>query len=127
MAKVKVLGRAVVVTSDLKLEDIQLAESIAPSSLKLVDAESKEVLFQVGAGKNCESINDNGAIFSQDNMITVLVGGNKPITRKDIKDLLGNAIIKLGRVEKQVAKELPSIEKELDKVISFVEVEGEDK
>lgn len=127
MAKVKVLGRAVVVTSDLKLEDIELAASIAPSSLKLVDAESKEVLFQVGAGTHCESINDNGAIFSQDNMITVLVGGNKPITRKDIKDLLGNAIIKLGRVEKQVAKELPSIEKELDKVISFVDEEGGNK
>ena len=119
MAQAKILGRAVVVESTLSYDDIKLAQSIVPSSLKIIDEKTNEVLFVVTPGKE-EAINENGAVFSQDNFITMLVPGSKPITKQIVRDLLGNALIKLSTVEKQVAKELPKFEKELDKSITVV-------
>ena len=52
MAKIMVAGDAVVVTSDMKLEDIKLVKKYRPEALTLFEGEGeeKEPVFKIGIG-----------------------------------------------------------------------------
>ena len=65
MAKVAVMGNAIIVTSSVKLEDLKTVQKYRPCALTLYGGEDgKEPIFAVKVGCN-SSINKYGATFAE--------------------------------------------------------------
>lgn len=59
--KITVNGNALVLTSETKMEDIELLKKVNPDALKLKDKDGNEI-FAIGAGTN-GGISKNGVVF----------------------------------------------------------------
>ena len=119
MAKINVIGDAVVVTSALKLEDIKLVQKYRPKALVLTEEVDgvKEPVFAIAASEGgCGDITDFGATFTgatRDEeklatITTVLKGA--PANLKDyLADKLGGALMKLNKLEQEIPAVLAEI------------------
>ena len=117
MAKVVSVGDAVVITSEVKLEDIKKIQKYRPEALVLKGGEdNKEEIFRIGIGDS--GINTYGASFCKetrdDKLATITLTTN--YSGDDIKgfiaDELGGALTNLGKLEKTLPAILESIDKE---------------
>lgn len=133
MAKIKIAGDAAVVTSALKLSDIQTVEKYRPKALTLYGGEEgKTPLFVVGTtAKGSGSINEYGAVFNGEShdgegfaTLTVsILDRPKDVCVKDwIADKLGGAIINLNALEEQLPAVLTEIAEQKERVVSGIEV-----
>lgn len=118
MAKITVVGQAVVVTSGLKLEDIKTIEKYRPDALILKGGENnKEELFRIGTGAG--SINQYGASFNEatrdDNkfaVITLTTDYSGDDIKGYVADQLGSAITNLKALEEKLPEVVESIKAE---------------
>ena len=119
MAKITTVGQAVVVTSELKLEEIKKVAKYRPNELQLKGGkDDKEVVFAIGIGKG--KINQYGASFDKETMdgegkacITIMkeYEGDKEKISELIADEFGAALINLEKIEAK----LPAVIEEIDK------------
>ena len=118
MAKVVSVGQAVVITSEVKLEDIKKIQKYRPEALVLKGGEdNKEEIFRIGIGDG--KINTYGASFGEATRddeklatITMTTNYNGDDIKGFIVDELGGALTNLGKLEKTLPAVLESIDKD---------------
>ena len=125
-AKVTVIGEAVVVTSDLKLEDIETAKKYRPEALKLF--KDKEQIFEIDTSdRSSGSINKYGATFSK----TTDAEGHATITLQvdrtgdvaaEIQDKIGLALLNLKKIEEGFGAAIESINADKAAIAQLIEV-----
>lgn len=116
MAKIKVLGQAVVVTSSIKLEDIKKVKKYRPDALILKGGEDgKEQIFALGVGEG--SVNKYGASFNRETRdndklatMTLTTSYDGEDIQEHVADELGEALVKLRAIEEK----FPAIIAEVD-------------
>lgn len=119
MAKLSILGNAVVVTSAMKLEDIRTIEKYNRDALILKeDVEGKKVpVFGVATGKTGE-INQNGATFADETRdddkfaqitLCTCADGITGDVKEWAADKFGKAITRLNQLEATIPAVLEGI------------------
>ena len=133
MAKIVIAGDAVVVKSELKLEDIKTIEKYRPNDLVLKGGEDgKEPIFRLGTTTGAGSINSVGASFGREASdgsglacITMVKSG---VPTDEVKewaaDTLGSAIINLNALEAKLPEVLDAIAAEKATVMANITVAG---
>ena len=131
MAKIVIAGDAVVVKSELKLEDIKTIAKYEPKALTLMGGEDgKEPIFAVGLTTDAGDININGASFGKADSdgkatITMVMQGVPTEKAKDwVADRLGSAIMHLNALEAKLPEVLSGISAKRAAVMEGIEVAG---
>lgn len=117
MSKIKIAGNAIVVESDLKLEDIKTVKRYNEAALVLMEGEGdfKEPVFAIDVTtRGLGLINANGAEFggatdAGNAIITMVVPGTVTDVKKWVGENLTGAIMRLNALEKVVAEVLTKI------------------
>ena len=132
MAKILAVGKALVVTSTLKLDEIETVKKYRPDSLVLYEGEGdkKEPVFAIGvAGGNGDgNINKFGASFDGKNpegyaQITMFMNIHEGENVKDvIADEIGVAILRLGELEEKLPAVIEEIKAEKAAIQATIEV-----
>jgi hypothetical protein len=128
MAKVTVVGDAVVVTSSMKLEDIRAIQKYRPSALTLMGGENnKEPVFAVGTTRGNGNINAHGASFSGEARddsglatITLAVAGVDSDIKEWVADHIGAALISLNKLEAALPGALQGIRTERAQIMENI-------
>ena len=121
MAKMKILGTAVTITSAIKVADLKKLEKFKPEALKLIECvgNAKEEKFSVALGTNpiTPSVTKYGVVFNSENAdgyaevtlpIPTSIAADK---RKEyVADTYGYALLSLNELESQIAKVLVETE-----------------
>lgn len=111
MAKITVIGDAMVITSSKRFEDIMLLEKYRPKALALYSEDGKDEIFRVGTTNNAGSINTYGASFGSvshdgQELATITLGIPSGIDSTEVEDyvedVVGTAILNLNKVEEQI-------------------------
>ena len=106
MAKIIVAGDAVVITSDVKLEDIKLVKKYRPEALTLFEGEGqeKEAVFKIGIGAS--SIGKYGVEFDRESRdddklatLTVLIPAGTKDAKEYVSDVYGRPVLMLNKLE----------------------------
>jgi len=129
MAKLKISGNAIVLTSDLKLDTIKKMEKYNPDALIIFNETKngdREEVFKIGSGA-ISGISVFGITFAETNkaglaVATILLPETIPNDAKKqfVKDVFGNTIFLLQDLEAAVktsCEELDAAYAELDKII----------
>lgn len=130
MSKATVVGDALVITSDLSLEDIKTVEKYGPEHLVLKGGEDgKEELFAICSCEGNGDINECGAAFGRTTRdddkfacITMMIGDVKGDVAQYVADLIGPALYKLNKLEAQVVAAMPEIEAYKAAMMDSIEV-----
>jgi len=128
-ASVVIAGDAVVITSELKLEDIKTVEKYRPKALVLLGGEDgKEPVFVIGAGAG--NINQYGAEFcgeardgSGKACITLVMGGNTDDVKAAVADKFGAALVNIGKLEASIPAVLEEIKAEREAIMANISVQ----
>lgn len=126
MAKIKVVGNAVVLESTMKLADIKKVEKYRPAALTLKDEDGKPI-FRVATGDN-PAANDVSVVFNGNThdeaknatctwIVKADIGEG---FKADLADLYGAALLKLNQFEEKFPGIIDDIDKERDAVLSNI-------
>lgn len=131
MAKIVIAGDAVVVKSDLKLEDIKTIEKYQPKALTLMGGEdNKEPIYCIGSTTGTGSINSVGASFGRADadgkaIVTMVMQGVPTEKAKDwVADTLGGALMNLNTLEGKLPEVLADIAAKRTTVMENISVAG---
>ena len=131
MAKVTIAGDAVVVTSSMKMADLETIAKYRPNELILKGGEDgKEPVFAIGVTSGTGNISEIGASFGRAShdenkfaTITMCTGGDVVGDIKEwVADLIGGAIIKLNKLEAKLPAVLTEITKDKAAVMENIAV-----
>lgn len=128
MAKVLVAGSAVVVTSEVKLEDIKMVSKYRPAALALMGGEDgKEEIFRVGIGSG--SINEYGVSFNEETrdenklaVLTMFIDYKGDDIKGYLADEIGGALNNLAKIEVTIPGTLAEIKAEREAVMAGISV-----
>ena len=128
MAKIVIAGQAVVVTSDMALEDIKTIKKYRPNALILKGGEDgKEPIFALGIGEGrisavgasfCEATRDEAKKAT----LTVVTEYKGDDIEGFVSDSLGTAIVNLNKLEATLPAVLAEIEAEKANIRSNITV-----
>lgn len=128
MAKITIAGQAVVVTSDMALEDIKTIKKYRPNALILKGGEDgKEPIFALGIGEGrisavgasfCEATRDEAKKAT----LTMFVEYRGDDIEGFVSDSLGTAIVNLNKLEATLPAVLEEIEAEKANIRSNITV-----
>lgn len=129
MAKVTILGGAVVVTSEFKFDEIKMVEKYRPKELVLMGGEdNKDEVFRIGTTVGNGSICEYGASFGRRTrgeeekaMITFTIENIENL-KEYITDEFGSAIMNLNKIEEKIPDVIEEIKREREKVMSGITV-----
>lgn len=129
MAKVTILGGAVVVTSEFKFDEIKMVEKYRPKELVLMGGEdNKDEVFRIGTTVGNGSICGCGASFGRRTrgeeekaMITFTIEDIEDL-KEYITDEFGSAIMNLNKIEEKIPDVIEEIKREREKVMSGITV-----
>lgn len=132
MSKVLIAGEAVVITSAMKLEELQIIKKYRPKALTLYGGEDgKEPIFVIDTTAGSGDINKYGAAFgstSHDDAklatITMCAAGITGDVREWVADQIGGAIINLNKLEATLPAVLEEIAAEKADVLNNITVAG---
>lgn len=134
MAKFKLAGNALVIQSEVKMEDMLKVQKYRKDKLTVKkEINGQEViLFGVCADKKLNNIfNKTYAVFSEDNVtedgygvITLEISNSTEglPTVEDVIDECGEGLIYLNQIEKQMETALYAIQQNLDLLTSKIEI-----
>ena len=116
-AKATVIGNAMVITSSLKLEDLETIMKYRPEALTLVKKDEdgeKDPVFRIGLTEDdAGTINKYGAVFSKtvddEGKARLTMTFGPDYTKEDLLDDLGPAILKLNELEEILGEQLEGI------------------
>lgn len=128
MAKVSIKGKAAVITSTLKLEDIKTVAKYRPDGLKIKDEDGNEV-FSIATG-TVGAISKFGVTFDGETRneqklatVTLFVDEADTDVKELIADKFGSALINLGKLEASVPAVLQAIATEKAQLMESISVE----
>lgn len=132
MAKIVIVGDAVVITSSMKLEDIKTIQKYRPDALILKDEEGEPV-FRLGVCKDgeCGDIGKYGAEFSSaardgTGLATMTLSAAGAPEDQDITefvaDTIGAYIAQLNKLEASLTDVLAEITAERDEIKASITV-----
>ena len=123
--KVKVVGTALIITSTLKVAQVEAAKNFAPDALKVFDDEGNQV-YAVATGETA-SIGKFGTTFNgadaEGNLQATVVIDNAADKKKYVTEQYGLAIAGLAQAETLVAEEIESVLATVNGALSEMEVE----
>lgn len=129
MAKVTVVGNALVITSSLKLEDIARIAKYRPEALVLKNKENGEPIFKVGTTVGGGSLSKYGAEFAESSrdsekraVLTLGFESKAEDLKKGIADAVGDSLIKLNKVEENALAVLDEIAKEEEELLNSITI-----
>lgn len=134
MAKINVMGNAVVFQSAMKLEDLEQVKKYRPEALCVKGGEDgKEILFVcTTAPGTMGDVDDKCVIFGQashdeEKLATITkVVANMPDSQEEIKSLLadklGAALNYMNKLEASLPAVLEEVKKEREAVLEAIEV-----
>ena len=118
MAKFTIAGNALVITSDLKLSDLETVKKYRPNALKLMGGENnKEELFRIDTGSDANGgISAYGVCFGaathdaeKKACITVSLGNVQGDIKEYVADKYGEAVMYLNQLEDSLPAVVASI------------------
>ena len=130
MAKAKILGNALVITSKIPYADLLMVQKYRPEALVLKDEEKKEY-FRVGITPGKGTIGTYGAEFGGEThdadklaTITLLIDGSgePEEIKKDIAEDIGLVLLNIGKVEEGIPAALNEIKAERDKILDCISI-----
>jgi len=121
MAKARILGTSVTITSAIKVADLKTLAKFKPEALKLIETvgSAKEEKFSVALGTNpiTPSVTKYGVVFNSENAdgyaevtlpIPTSIAADK---RKEyVADTYGYALLNLNQLERQIAEVITETE-----------------
>ena len=130
MPKVTIAGDAVVVSSSMKLDDLKTIAKYRPKALTLMGGDNgKEPVFAIGITSGPGSINNFGVSFGREShdeqklaTVTMVLKGATGDVAEHVADVLGAALISLGKLEAQLPAVLAEIADEKAAVMSNITV-----
>lgn len=132
MAKITIVGDAMVVTSTKTLENLKTLEKYRPKALRLYetnDEGKREEVFTVGTTKGTGSINQYGASFASEThddaklaTITLPIPTGTANAKEYAAEKIGVAITLLNKVEAQIDGALADVAAEKAKVLENITV-----
>jgi len=134
MAKITIVGEAVVIVSALKLEDIQTVQKYRPEALILRGGEDgKEPIFKLGVGAH-GTINKYGAEFATAThddeklaTMTLIMEVDGDATAEDIKamvaDGIGGYVATLNKLEATIPAVLEEVAAERAAILANISVQ----
>ena len=130
MAKITVVGNAIVVTSIFSLEEIKMIEKYRPDELVLKSEDGSEPIFKIGTKTTSGgNLNKYGAEFATEThedsrkaVITMFVTGDNTNIKDKIVEELGQAIVNLNKLEAKLPNVLEEIQAERDKILENIEI-----
>ena len=131
MAKVLIVGNALVVKSSYPTATWEKLAKYAPKSLSLYEGEGKETkpVFKVGLTTGEGSVNQYGVSFNGTDhgteklaTLTMLIPADVEDAKAWAEETIGTAIIKLNKVEKGVKEALDAVNAELKEVRENISV-----
>jgi len=127
MAKVTIAGSSYVITSAVKMADLETVKKYRPSALAITDPETKETLFRVGTG--ISSLSDYGISFGGvSNNDAKLATATLPIpvdvedAKAYVLDKAGLALVNLEKIEGVITETLDDIASERDSIAESITV-----
>jgi len=127
MAKTTIAGSSFVITSAVAMADLEVVKKYRPSALAITDPETQETLFKVGTGSN--SLSDYGISFGGvSNDETKLAVATLPIphdaedAKEYVLDKAGLALVKLEKIEAEIAEVLEGIRAERASIAESIKV-----
>jgi hypothetical protein len=127
MAKVTIAGNSFVITSTVAMADLETVRKYRPSALAIIDEETKETLFKVSSGSN--SVSDYGICFggvSNDDAklatATLCIPNDVEDAKEYVLDRAGIALVKLEKVEAEIAEVLEDIRAERNSVAESIKI-----
>ena len=130
MAKITIAGEAVVITSALKREDIELLEKYRPDALILKGGEDgKKPIFRIATTTGAGDINKYGASFGGEThdeaklaTITMMSGVVGEDIREAVAEKVGTAILNLNKLEATLPEVLDEISAEKAAILDNIQV-----
>lgn len=131
MAKIKVVGTAVVIETTMKLEEIKKVLKYKPEALKVFNEDDEiDFMVKVADEGSAGSLNNYVAAFAN---TTTNVDGKAQITLamnvwgdSDLKELIadefGIALVKLGEVEKTFAAVVAQVTAEREAILENITI-----
>lgn len=121
--KAQLVGKALVITSDIKTKEIARAQKICPDALRLMD-DNKFTLFSVDTVAKNGDIGKYGVQFDTEGpggkaQLTVVL--DKALSKEELADRYGAALISLAEVENKFSAEYTVAKAQLDAAIANVE------
>lgn len=130
MAKIKITGDAMVITSAKRLEDIKILEKYRPKALMLFSEDGKEAIFKVGTTSGDGSIGAYGVGFNSAShdreklaTITKMIPSDVEDIKQYVEDTVGTAIINLNKVEENLDEALKEVADERAKIRENIVIE----
>lgn len=130
MAKITVAGKAIVLTSSLRYEDIKLVEKHRPEALTVYGTgdDGKEPIFMLRAGEK-DTINEFGISFSgetHEEKLASLTAFFPFIEGEDIRetvaDMFGKALKHLEQLEASLPAIIEEIKSERAEIMSNIDI-----
>lgn len=129
MAKINVLGDAVVITSEIKAEDLALVAKYQPKSLALYD-EDGDPIFAIAVSQKPSvgafGIGFNGVARDGSGKATVTLGysgsDDPEKVKEDLADKFGIALMNLNKIEAGLPAVLADIQKQKREVVAAITV-----
>ena len=128
MSKTTVTGSAIVVTSDLKLEDLNKLTKFRPEALVLRD-ENHDPVFAIAVTAGNGSLNEFGATFSNEvtddaghATLTLIRHGVAENVRLAVADKIGPYLLKLNKLEENLKGILDEVDRERAQMLDCIEV-----
>lgn len=130
MAKIVIAGDAVVVTSELKLEDIKTIKKYRPDALVLKGGEDgKEPIFCLGVCNGVGKINKYGAEFGSEThddekkaVMTLICDCREGDIKEVVADTIGAYVLNLNKLEAALPGVLEEIAAEKEQIMSNISV-----
>lgn len=94
-------GQVALIETSITVDTIKALTAHKPSALKLVDADTKEVLFTAGLAKEEPNISNYGILIAAKRDIVIKY--DKPVTEAQVRAEHGVALSRLAALEVQVA------------------------
>ena len=129
MAKVQVVGNAVVITSGVKMKDIESLAKYNPDALILKGGDDgKEPVFAIAAGNaggiNCVGVTFNGKTRDEQELatLTMTINYTGDNVKEFVADKLGGALIKLNELEAQLPAAIEALNAQHAEVLANIDV-----
>ena len=131
MARAKVIGENIVVTTTITKANLELAQKHRSSALEIRDPETKEVTFKIGIGLS--SLSDHGITFSSANeageatatisLPAELHAASTEEKKGYVFDRAGHALAQLQVLEESFPNAISGINAQRDAIKALITVE----
>lgn len=133
MAKIIVAGQAVVVKSEVSLEELKEIKKYRPDALVLYKGEGseKEPDFMIGFSSGAGTVGKYGVEFGSEShdddklaTVTMIIPEDVEDVKGYVSDAIGAAVLKLNKLESSLPEVVSEIEREREEINGIITIAG---